>query len=400
MDTQEKMNDILHFRQAVTLLDAPQPFSLAFGKSSTREECMESSQAVYDRLMFHIPDKDDVLAFETISFVALNREGEVDQAKMKRLIRLFRPDRSGKLTRLDFVKSVDSIYKKFRMLRASIANSSQIDEAFERLFNTGYYFLLVMLILSILQLNPWAFIASLTGVLLSFSFCFGTAASKYFEGLLLIFVRRPYDIGNKIAVSPVDEVSNPDGSSAWFVEGVSLFTTTARYATTNEVATFSNGSLANSRIINAARSPKATVYIYFKFSLDVPHEKVILFRDSIESFVKARPREWIQMSAFRTKSVEADLGYVEYTVVLVHRERWQNLPPILNSKADVQSFAVEVQRRLGIRYVAPPMGIMLDTVQAVTTQQEDGTAAESRGNDLAERQALEALSSDFLRKDN
>ena len=110
---------------------------------------------------------------------------------MKRLIRLFRPDRSGKLSKLDFVKSVDSVYKKFRMLRASIYNSGQIDEAFERLINSLYYFLLAMLLLSIMDLNPWPFIASLTGVLVSFAFCFGSAASHYFEGLLLIFVRRP-----------------------------------------------------------------------------------------------------------------------------------------------------------------------------------------------------------------
>lgn len=209
-------------------------------------------------------------------------------------------------------------------------------------------------------------------------------------------------IGDKIAISPVDDVSNPDGSSAWFVEGVSLFTTTARYATTNEVATFSNGSLANSRIINAARSPKATVYVYFKFGLDVPHEKVILFRDSLESFVKARPREWIAMSAFRTKSVEADLGYVEYSVVLVHREKWQSLPAILDSKADIQSFAVEVSRRLGIRYMAPPMGVMLDTGPLLSSSTAADAAAADQGGSSAgssEREALMGLARDFMRKE-
>ena len=398
-DAQGSVNDVLQFRQAVSLLDTPCPFSLAFGKCSTREECVESAQTVYERLMLQTPDE-DLLPFETMSFVALDENHSIDDAKMKRLIRLFRPDRSGKLSKLDFVKSVDSVYKKFRMLRASIYNSSQIDEAFERLINTVYYFLLWMLILSILDLNPWPFIASLTGVLVSFAFCFGSAASKYFEGLLLIFVRRPYDIGDKIAISPVDDVSNPDGSSAWFVEGVSLFTTTARYATTNEVATFSNGSLANSRIINAARSPKAQVYVYFKFGLDVPHEKVLLFRDSLESFVKARPREWIALSAFRTKSVEADLGYVEYSVVLVHREKWQSLPAILDSKADIQSFAVEVSRRLGIRYVAPPMGVMLDTGPLLSSSTA-ADAADQGGSSAgsSEREALMGLAQEFMRKD-
>ena len=400
-DAQGSVNDVLQFRQAVSLLDTPCPFSLAFGKSTTREQCVKSAQSVYERLMLQTPGE-DMLPFETMSLVALDQNDSIDDAKMKRLIRLFRPDRSGKLSKLDFVKSVDSVYKKFRMLRASIYNSGQIDEAFERLINSLYYFLLAMLLLSIMDLNPWPFIASLTGVLVSFAFCFGSAASHYFEGLLLIFVRRPYDIGDKIGISPVDNVSNPDGSSAWFVEGVSLFTTTARYATTNEIATFSNGSLANSRIINAFRSPKAQVHIYFKFSLEVSHEKITLFRDSLESFVKARPREWIALSAFRTKSVEADLGYVEYSVVLIHREKWQSLPAILDSKADIQSFAVEVSQRLGIRYVAPPMGVMLDTAPALSASaQEDAAQGATAGtDDSSEREALLGLARDFLRKES
>jgi len=219
---------------------------------------------------------------------------------------------------------------------------------------------------------------------------------------LALLSGRPYDIGDKIAIGPVDDVSNPDGSSAWFVEGVSLFTTTARYATTNEMATFSNGSLANSRIINAARSPKATVYVYFKFGLDVPHEKVLLFRDSLETFVKARPREWIAMSAFRAKRVEADLGYVEYSVVLVHREKWQSLPAILDSKADIQSFAVEVSRRLSIRYVAPPMGVMLDAGKinvSSSSAQADVSVMGDISADSSERESLVGLARDFLRKD-
>jgi hypothetical protein len=39
---------------------------------------------------------------------------------------------------LDFVKSVDSVYKEFRLLNASIENSSRIDKAFETLFNIRF----------------------------------------------------------------------------------------------------------------------------------------------------------------------------------------------------------------------------------------------------------------------
>ena len=104
--------------------------------------------------------------------------------------------------------------------------------------------------------------------------------------MLLVLVRQPYDIGDRIAVSDAATDTNSNGSTTWFVEGITLFMTTVRNAATNEVATYSNASLANLRIINAARSPKACVYVYMQFGIEVPYEKIKLFHSIIDSFVK------------------------------------------------------------------------------------------------------------------
>ena len=151
----------------------------------------------------------------------------------------------------------------------------------------------------------------------------------------------------------------PDGSTTWFVEGITLFYTTVRCAGTNEVGTYNNGSLAALRIINAARSPKAVVTIKLKFGLDVPYEKVKVFGSVVENFVKERPREWIKLVAFRSTVVEADLGYIGYVVVLNHIESWQNIGAIKQSLADCASFCLEVSKKLDMRFVAPPMPIDL-----------------------------------------
>ena len=96
---------------------------------------------------------EDVLPFETIALLAFDDEDEtIDQGKARDLVRLFRPDREGRLTMLDFVKSVDSVYKEFRMLNASIQNSSQIDRAFESIFNVVFYFAVFTIVLSVLGL--------------------------------------------------------------------------------------------------------------------------------------------------------------------------------------------------------------------------------------------------------
>lgn len=116
---------LLQFRRAMAWLATPYPFSGHFGLANTRESCIESCQDVYERLMMRNPN-DNVLSFEVVAILALDKKGEIDTTAIKELIRLFRPQRNGTLTMLDFVKSVDSVYKELKLLRASVANSSYV----------------------------------------------------------------------------------------------------------------------------------------------------------------------------------------------------------------------------------------------------------------------------------
>lgn len=142
---------VLRFRKAITFIQRSYPFSSNFGNADDRESCIESAQQVYQRLLKASPNG-DVLHFETIARLALREDSSIDQLKAKALVKLFRPGREGELTMLDFVKSIDAVYKEFRMLSATIENSSQIDRAFERMFNAIFYFVVVMIILSQLGL--------------------------------------------------------------------------------------------------------------------------------------------------------------------------------------------------------------------------------------------------------
>ena len=89
-----------------------------------------------------------MLNFETVGLVALDDFGEIDPKKAKDLVKVFRPDREGNLTLIDFVKSVDAVYKEFRLLQASINNSSKIDQGFENILNIIFYIVVVTIVLS------------------------------------------------------------------------------------------------------------------------------------------------------------------------------------------------------------------------------------------------------------
>jgi hypothetical protein len=142
---------VLRFRNALNLIHNDHAFSLAFGSTSTREACIESAQETYGRLLAATPGETN-MNFETLGLLAVRDNGEIDQEKARDLVKVFRPRRDGILTMLDFVKSTDSVYKEFRLLQASIENSSQIDIAFENILNIFFYAVLVTIILSVMGL--------------------------------------------------------------------------------------------------------------------------------------------------------------------------------------------------------------------------------------------------------
>jgi len=150
---------------------------------------------------------------------------------------------------LDFVKSVDAVYKEAKLLRASVKNSERVDRAFERVINVGFYTVMFCVTLSQIGFDPLALFLSLSSLIVGFAFMIGAAAAKMFEGWLFILVRRPYDIGDRIHISQPCNDTSFNGSASWFVRDVDLFTTTVVFAATGEKATLSNGSLAMYRVM-------------------------------------------------------------------------------------------------------------------------------------------------------
>lgn len=137
-----------------------------------------------------------------------------------------------------------------------------------------------------------------------------------------------------------------------------LITTTVTYWN-GECATYSNGYLAAHRIINMNRSDSAFQAFLVKFPSGTDYGKILMFRKCVEMFVKDRPRQWMAFNGFRVTRVEIDLGFVEYKVMMTHREKWQNLGAVLDSTAEVQTFARELCTKMDIQYQAVPMPVDL-----------------------------------------
>jgi len=54
----------------------------------------------------------------------------------------------------------------------------------------------------------------------------------------------------------------------------------------------------------------------------------------------------------------------QYVIALGHRSSWQDVGVILQSKADVASFCLELAKKLNMRYTAPPLPVDLNVADA------------------------------------
>eukprot|EP00980_Cylindrotheca_fusiformis_P005229 scaffold1119_cov120-Cylindrotheca_fusiformis.AAC.9 len=97
---------ILYFRRALVFITEDSSLANAFGIAPTRNLCIDKAQKLFEELAKKTGD-DGLLKFNVLCHLAHGKDKNVDQAKVKELIQLFRPSRSGSLTKLDFIKSID-----------------------------------------------------------------------------------------------------------------------------------------------------------------------------------------------------------------------------------------------------------------------------------------------------
>mmetsp|Transcript_32345 Transcript_32345/g.78322 ORF Transcript_32345/g.78322 Transcript_32345/m.78322 type:complete len:1238 (-) Transcript_32345:93-3806(-) len=347
------IHDILRFRTAIRFLDDSHPFGSSFGPAFTRDSCIKSAKSLYTRLLALSPGS-PALHFDIIGVLAYNIDGTFDDKKARSLVRLFRPDKFDEVSLLHFVQSCDGVYRKLRYLRASVGNSTLIDSVLENIFNGIFFFFLALIIMSVMKLNPWTLLVSLSTVLVSFAFALGPSAAKLIEGMIMIAVRRPYDLGDRIAiVQPTgapDDSGDPGYHDTWFVEDVNLFTTTLRLSRTNEISTVNNGSIANTRIVNHGRSLNALVNIELPMSIEVLHDQVQIVQSALQQYIRDNPRVWACLVNFRITKVEPFNGLIVYSARVQHVKSWQDLLPVMQARGELEKFCTEILFKLGIHF--------------------------------------------------
>ena len=288
---------------------------------------------------------------------AYNADDSFDERKAKELVKIFRPDKNDEISLLAFVQSCDSAYKKLRYLRASVGNSTLIDKVLENFFNGMFAFCLALGVMSVLNMNPWTLLVSTSTILVSFAFAFGPSAAQIIEGCIMIAVRRPFDLGDRISIADASDKPSdcdPGDHDTWLVEDCNLFTTTLRLSKSNEIATVKNGTIASNKIINHNRSDRALVNFVLSMKSTVTQEEAMIVKSAIEQYIRDNPRTWVTLINFFIIEMDPCNGVTKFAIRAQHQRSWQDLLPVLSARGDLLKFSTEVLIKLGIHYEQRP----------------------------------------------
>jgi hypothetical protein len=173
--------DVLKFKRALRYMDESRPFGEAYGPAADRDEAIASAHQVYWSLMKFDRDSVNAINFDILALITNDEDGKTIPEKLQALKKIFRPDARNELPMLAFIQSCDTIYKRLRYFRASVSNSSVIDAVLENMVNWLFYFVLSLVVMEIMDFDPWTLIVSATSLLVSVSFALGPSVSQFVE---------------------------------------------------------------------------------------------------------------------------------------------------------------------------------------------------------------------------
>ena len=169
-------------------------------------------------------------------------------------------------------------------------------------------------------------------------------------GILLQSYHSRIFISSAESLNPTPDVT----SNSWFVEDITLTTTTLRAAKTNEVSTVNNWSISGSRIVNCARSANATVHFQFQAHLSMLEgNKLNQFRAALHKYVEEHPRVWDSIAYIRHDRFDADKERIDFEISIRHRSSWQESGRIKIDRSEIHRFVFELGNELGVHFATP-----------------------------------------------
>ena len=200
---------------------------------------------------------------------------------------------------------------------ALVVNSFDSQHALRHLDSLLLIF--VLFISSLVWLLMWdvdlnkLFITFSTFVL-AFAFFFGATAREFFQGVIFVFVRHPYDVGDKVIIE----------GEKFTVEEIQLLSTVMKHIS-GSVDYMPHNLLNNKRISNVYRSGSMLHEVDFYVSSTTPEEKLVELEKSMSEFFHSTMKRQLSVEDWSLSLLHIDeLRRLHCRIWVRQRTNFQN----------------------------------------------------------------------------
>jgi hypothetical protein len=278
----------------------------------TALERNRSSEALARRIWmsFVVEGKNELTMEDFVEVMGPARQEEAEEC----FLSLDR-DGNGDISLDEMILTVTDYSRQRKALNSSMHDVDQAINALDGLLLTIALIVCIFVIIAFLAPGFRATLTTSATALLSLSFVFATTAQEILGSCIFLFVKHPYDIGDRVDIT----------TEQLTVEHIALLYTVFKRVTNGKTVQIPNIVLNSLWVENITRSKAMREQVSVFCAFDTSFEDVNALKQEMVSFVRdpANSRDFHPDIEIEVVSI-AEMNKLELRVEILHKSNWSN----------------------------------------------------------------------------
>lgn len=273
-----------------------------------------SSEALAKRLWmsFVVEGRNALYHDDIVEVLGAGREVEAEEA-----FAALDKDGNGDISLDEMVLQVTEIGRSRKSVATSMHDVDQAINVLDGLLATVVFIICVFVFIAFLNASFVTTLATAGTALLSLSFVFSVTCQEVLGSCIFLFVKHPYDVGDRVDLS--------SGDDQLTVEHISLLFTVFKRITNGRTVQIPNIVLNSLWIENTSRSLSMREQIPVYVSFSTSFEDITALKDEMQKFVrdKDNARDFHPDIDIEVRGI-AELNKLELQIECKHKSNWGN----------------------------------------------------------------------------
>lgn len=265
------------------------------------------------RRIFKALDKENDDAITEQDLIEELGPGHEDEARF--IFDTFDRDHNGDVSLEEMMSLVGSIAKERKLMWRSAVDVKEALKILDRAMETVVLILVLLIYAAFFSTYLATHYTQIWGSITGLSFMLGPTASELLSACILVFVKHPYDVGDRVDITSVELI----------VTRISLLYTTFRRVDTDRSVQVPNAVINTLWVENISRSPAMKERLAFSVSPGTSFEDIETLRRELHAFVSLpeNKRDYYPDLDVELLSV-GDLKQLDLRVEIRHKTNWSD----------------------------------------------------------------------------